>query len=127
MTESTKRELVDRYLAAYTAFDVPGMLSMLSPDIAFENYANGQLTASAQGIEEFRRLAETSRELFSERRQSLVSLRVEVDHAIAVVEFRGRLARDIENGPRAGAEITITGKSEFAFRDGLITRIVDRS
>lgn len=127
MTASSRRELIDRYLAAYTTFDVPGMLSLLSPDIVFENYLNDQLTASARGIDEFRRLAESSRALFSERRQDLVSLRVEDDHAIAVIEFRGTLARDVEDGPAAGTEIAITGKSEFAFRAGRITRIVDRS
>lgn len=127
MNPSSTKELVDRYLAAYTAFDVPGMLSLLSPDVVFENYANDQLTATAQGIDEFRKLAESSRDLFSERSQSLVSLRVEDDHAIAVIEFRGRLSRGIADGPGAGAEIAITGKSEFAFRDGRIIRIVDRS
>ena len=61
------------------------------------------------------------------REQKRVSLRVEDRHAIAVVMFKGILARDIEDGPAAGSMIELTGKTEFEFSDGRITRIIDRS
>lgn len=121
------RALVERYLAAYTSFDVERMCDLLAPAIRFENYADDQLTASATGIDEFRRLAEGSAGLFSAREQKLVSLRVEGSTAIAVVMFKGTLARDIEGGPVAGSTIGLTGKSEFEFNDGRIMRIIDRS
>ena len=64
---TSNKALIQQYLAAYTAFDIPGMLALLAPDVVFENYTSDQLTASAQGIEEFRTLAEQSRGLFAER------------------------------------------------------------
>lgn len=121
------KALIQQYLAAYTAFDLPAMLALLTPDVVFENYSNDQLTASTEGVEAFRALAEQSRNLFTEREQCLTALREWPDRAVAGIAFRGVLAADIPGGPKAGTVIELEGKSEFAFRDGLITRIVDRS
>ncbi|MBE2211495.1 MAG: nuclear transport factor 2 family protein [Xanthomonadaceae bacterium] len=121
------RALVDRYLTAYIAFDVAGMCALLDPEVVFENYSDDVLTAATKGVEAFRRLAEDSAALFATRAQKLVSLRLEADRAIAVIDFEGVLARDIEGGPAAGSVIALTGKSEFEFRGGAITRIIDRS
>lgn len=124
---AARRALVERYLAAYMAFDVAGMCALLSPEVVFENYSNDQLTARANGIDAFRRLAEGSAALFASRAQKLVSLRVEADRAIAVIDFEGVLARDIEGGPAAGSVIALTGRTEFEFQEDAITRIIDRS
>lgn len=121
------KALIQQYLAAYTAFDIQGMLALLSPDVVFENYTSDQLTASAQGVEQFRALAEQSQHLFSEREQQLTALREWPERAVAGIAFRGVLAADIPDGPKAGTVIELDGKSEFEFRNGLITRIVDRS
>ena len=121
------RRLVDRYLAAYTAFDVEAMCALLAPGVVFENHADDRLTASATGIDDFRALAMSSAELFSSRSQRIVSMRVEDDRAIAVIAFEGVLARDIDGGPTAGTNISLMGKTEFEFRDGRIIRIIDRS
>lgn len=121
------KALIQQYLAAYTAFDLPGMLALLASDVVFENYSNDQLTASAHGIEQFRSLAEQSSGLFVEREQRLTALREWPERAVAGIAFRGVLAADIPGGPKAGTVIELDGKSEFEFRDGCITRIVDRS
>ena len=52
---------------------------------------------------------------------------MEEDRAIAVIDFEGVLARDIEGGPAAGSVIALTGKTEFEFQGDAITRIIDRS
>lgn len=121
------KALIQQYLAAYTTLDIPGMLALLAPDVVFENYTNDQLTASAIGIDQFRALAEQSSGLFAEREQQLTALREWPARAVAGIAFRGVLAADVPGGPRAGTVIELDGKSEFEFRDGLITRIVDRS
>lgn len=83
MNDSEPKELIGRYINAYNAFDIDGMLALLSPDIRFENYAGGQLTASADGIDEFRRLAERAKFLFSEREQRVTSMQVNEHSAVA--------------------------------------------
>jgi ketosteroid isomerase-like protein len=45
-TEDQSRALIERYIAAYNAFDVPGMLVLLHPDVTFENVVGGEVTAT---------------------------------------------------------------------------------
>lgn len=127
MGSSNHKELIDRYLAAYNIFDIDGMLALLSSDIRFENYSGDQLTAQASGIVEFRQLAEQSKALFSEREQRITALELSEYSAIASIAYRGRLAADIPNGPKAGTVLDLHGKSEFWFNGGQIIKIVDRS
>lgn len=127
MSGSRQRGLIDRYINAYNAFDIEGMLALVSPDVRFENYSGDQLTAPANGVDEFRHLAERAKSLFSEREQRVISLEVNQDVAVAEIAFRGRLAADIPGGPAAGTILELQGKSQFSFRDGRITKIIDRS
>lgn len=122
-----ENEQIDRYLAAYNAFDVGGMLATLSPEVRFENYAAGQLTAATSGIEEFRQLAEQSKGMFSEREQRITALEPGDGSIIASIAYRGRLSTDIPDGPRAGTVLDVQGTSEFWFDAGLIAKIIDRS
>jgi ketosteroid isomerase-like protein len=120
-------QTIERYLAAYNAFDVAGMLALLSADVRFENFSGGQLTAAAHGIGEFGRLAEQSTSMFAEREQRITSVE-QGDGAIVIgVAYRGRLAVDIPDGPRAGTVINLQGQTEFRFDGALIASIVDRS
>ncbi len=127
MAETDPPALIDKYVGAYNAFDIEGMLALLSPDIRFENYSAGQLTAAATGIDEFRQLAEQAKVLFSEREQRVTGLRAGEHSTIAEIAYRGRLAVDIPDGPVAGAIIDLRGTTEFSFADNKISRIIDRS
>lgn len=127
MSSSSMKNLIDRYLAAYNAFDVDGMLSTLSADVRFQNYSGDRLTAEANGIDEFRKLAEHATSLFSAREQRITSLEFGQDSAVATIAYQGTLAVDIPDGPPAGTVLDLEGRSEFSFHDGKITSIVDRS
>lgn len=121
------KDLIDRYLAAYNTFDIDGMLALLSPDVRFENYAGDRLTDAVTGIDAFRELADKSRTLFSEREQRVIGLAFDQDVAVADIAYRGRLAVDVPDGPSAGTVLDLQGQSTFSFRNGRISRIVDRS
>ncbi len=127
MPPSSPQDLIDRYLTAYNAFDIDGMLTLLSPEVRFENYSDGKLTATADGIDEFRKLAEHARNLFSEREQRITALERGEGTVIAQIAYRGRLAADIPGGPKAGTVMDLQGQSEFSFDGGKISRIIDRS
>ena len=127
MSNSDKEKLIDRYLVAYNSFDIGGMLALLSPDVRFENYSGGQLTDATNGIEEFKKLAEKSQSLFSDREQRITRLNHNQDFAIADISYRGKIAADIPNGPPAGTVLDLQGQSEFYFKAGQISKIVDRS
>jgi hypothetical protein len=126
--QANEQELViQKYIAAYNAFDVDGMLKLLSPDVRFENRSGAQLTTEASGIDDFRRLAHRAKAMFSEREQRITSLKQSADSIIVRIAYRGQLAVDIPDGPRAGTVLNLNGESEFAFKDGLISKIIDRS
>jgi hypothetical protein len=127
MIDAHEKDRIERYLAAYNAFDIEAMLAQLDPAIRFENFAGGQLTAEASGIEAFRRLAEQSKDLFSEREQRITGLARQDGMLVADIAWRGRLAADVPGGPPAGTLLEMSGRSEFAFGDGGIVKIVDRS
>lgn len=127
MNDSLRRDLVARYIDAYNAFDIDGMLAPLAPDVRFENWAGGQMTASSEGIDAFRGLAEQGKGMFSQREQRIASLAAHGDGLLARIDWRGTLAVDIPDGPQAGTELALSGESEFGFAGGRIVRIVDRS
>jgi hypothetical protein len=127
MIDAHEKDSIERYLAAYNAFDIEAMLAQLDPAIRFENFAGGQLTAEASGIEAFRRLAEQSKDLFSEREQRITALARQDGMLVADIAWRGKLAADLPGGPPAGTLLEMSGRSEFVFGDGGILKIVDRS
>jgi ketosteroid isomerase-like protein len=125
--EDPCRALIDRYLVAYNAFDVPAMLALLHPEITFQNVAGGEVTAAAQGIDEFRQLAERAVQLFSSRQQTIRRYSRDGDGAEVEIDYQGVLAADLGPELRAGETLRLSGRSTFRFRGGLIVRIVDES
>ena len=121
------RALIERYLAAYNAFDVAGMMDLLHPDVSFENVAGGEVTASAQGREEFRALAEHAATLFTSRHQSIRQYVPTATGAQVEIDYEGVLATDLGPDLRAGQTLRLVGRSTFEFRDGRIVRLVDES
>lgn len=131
MTTDPHRLLVERYLAAYNAFDVPGMLATLDPAIEFENVADRVVTARASGIAEFRALAEQAAALFARREQRITSWAPEGARVVVGIAYEGVLAATLPPGLppefEPGGTLRLAGRSTFHFRDGLIVRIVDES
>jgi hypothetical protein len=127
MTTDEKLALIDRYLRAYNTFDLAGLLAMIHPEVIFQNISAGRVTAAASGVEEFRRLAEQSAELFAIRSQTRVGYSIEGDQIIIEVIFEGALAADWPPAGRAGEKLRLSGRTEFGFAEGLIARIIDLS
>jgi ketosteroid isomerase-like protein len=121
------RALIERYLAAYNAFDVAAMMNLLHPDVSFENAAGGEVTASAQGREEFRALAEHAATLFTSRRQSIREYTPTATGAQVEIDYEGVLATDLGADLHAGQTLRLVGRSTFEFRNGRIVRLVDES
>ena len=127
MNEDNKQSLIERYLEAYNTFDIEGMMSVIHPDIEFKNVNGGEVNATASGADEFRKLAEQSKGLFTMRKQTITSFETKDDQAFIGIDYEGVLASDFPNGMKAGEILRLNGRSEFAFRDGKIYRITDIS
>lgn len=121
------RALIDRYLDAYNRLDVEGMLATLHPQVSFENITAGVITVRTQGIEEFRRLAQSTLPLFARRRQTVTSYVEQHGVAQVGIAFEGVFALDLPNGARAGQAIALGGRSEFRVHDGLLIHVADIS
>ncbi|RYF51192.1 MAG: nuclear transport factor 2 family protein, partial [Cytophagaceae bacterium] len=61
MQVNVQEQMIQKYIDAYNAFDVDGMLKLLSPDVRFENWSGVHLTAEASGIDKFKQLAEQAK------------------------------------------------------------------
>ena len=127
MQANEQVQVIQKYIAAYNAFDVDGMLKHLSPEVRFENWSGNHRTAEASGIGEFRQLAEQAKGMFSEREQRITAIKQGAESVIVTIAYRGQLAVDIPGGPCAGTVLDLNGESEFVFDGGLISKIVDRS
>ena len=119
--------LIERYVAAYNEFDVDGMLETLSPDVRFENWSGGQLTAAIDVRDAFLVLDEHAITMFLEREQRVTALAPRGDALVAAIAWRGQLAVDVPGGPPAGTRLALRGESEFVVRDGQLALVVDRS
>jgi ketosteroid isomerase-like protein len=127
MNPAEMRTLVDRYIDAYNRMDVEGMLLVVHPDIEFMHISDGVVIANTRGVSDLKTLAEQSLSVFSERHQAILSFEANGTRAVAAISFRAVLASDHLNGFKVGHELTLTGRSEFEFRDGEIIKITDIS
>ncbi len=127
MNDDEKRSIIQEYLHFYNTFDIDGMISVIHSDIVFKNVYYGEVNATAFGIDEFRSLAEQSKQLFSSRKQTMLKFQAKDDQAFIDVAYEGVLASDLPNGMKAGEALRLNGRSEFTFRDGKIHRLKDIS
>lgn len=127
MSPTGMRSLVDQYLDAYNRRDVDGMLAGVHPQVEFKNISAGVVNASARGVAELRNLAQQSLSLFSERRQVIDSFEGQGSRAVASITFYAVVAKDLPNGLKKGQVLNLSGRSEFEFQDGAISKITDIS
>ncbi|QVL30093.1 nuclear transport factor 2 family protein [Telmatocola sphagniphila] len=127
MVQSECRDLILQYIAAYNCFDVDAMLALMTEDVNFRNISGGQVTATASGKAELRKLAEQTAKLFHEREQQVIGIEFRGNAAIASIKYRGLLASDITGLAVAGTWLELQGLSEFIFSGARIASLVDRS
>ncbi len=121
------RALVDHYIDAYNRKDIDDMLISIHPQVEFRNTSAGVVNARANGIAELRVLAQQSLSLFSERNQKIESFELQGRVAVATIAFRAVVAADLPNGLKKGQVLNLSGRSEFEFQDGAISRVTDIS
>jgi len=125
MSPTDVRTIVEHYIDAYNRMDVDAMLEVVHPNVEFQNIVAGVVNASTSGVAELEALARQSLALFSERRQVIESFEVQGSRAAAAIAFRAVVARDLPNGLKKGQVLTLSGRSEFEFKDGAISKITD--
>lgn len=127
MSSTNIRALIDHYIDAYNRKDIDDMLTGVHPQVEFKNISAGVVNASTNGVAELRTLAQQSLSLFSERHQKIESFELQDHVAVATIAFRAVVAADLPNGLKKGQVLNLSGRSEFEFQDGAISKITDIS
>jgi len=127
MNQKQMLEVINGYIGAYNAMDVPGMLSFLHENITFHTVTHGIYGLSVHGHDEFGQLAVRSLTIFKSRKQTMSQTVFETDTANADIDYIGTLAQDMNAFGKAGETITFKGRSKFVFKDGLIHVLTDYS
>ena len=127
MEANDRKNLIERFIRAYNSFDIDGMMVLMHPKCSFQNISDGQVTASAEGVRQFRELAERAKALFSTRSQTIIAYKFEQESVTVDIDFEGVLRLDLPNGLKAAQTLKLKGQSVFRFRDGLIYELIDQS
>lgn len=124
---TNKEKIIQNYIEGYNQFDIDKMVADFDESIVFENIQNGETNMILNGIKEFTVQAEKAKEYFSERKQTITSLRQDEITAIVDIDYYAVLAIDFPNGLKAGQGLNMKGKSIFQFLDDKIIKLTDMS
>jgi hypothetical protein len=119
--------IVSRYISAYNAMDVDGMLACLDQNVRFTNLSEAEVTAETRGIEAYADLARAGAAAFRHRRQTITGSISVGERTMVKIHFEAIVAADLPNGWKAGQELAFGGTSYFEHLGGKIGMIVDGS
>lgn len=123
---SRQKELIDLYISGYNSFNMKKMLLPLHSKVVFENYKNGELNMKLDGIKAFKKQAQKGFQMFSKRRQEILSVEHKEDMSEAVINYSATLKVNVGD-KKAGEVMNTTGKSIYHFKDDRISKIEDYS
>ena len=121
------QKIIEQYVQAYNRFDVPGMTKDMSPDIVFENISDGQLNLRTVGKDAFINQAESAKDYFTQREQTIRKWKWGEDRVLISIDYEATLAIDFPDGPKKGETLRLQGISEFQFRNDKIISLTDRT
>ena len=127
MEHAALKEAVTVYIEAYNRFDVDGMLAPLHEEVVFRNIANGEVSLTTTGKEDFRGQAEQAARYFSEREQRVTHWQLAGNRVKVAIDYCATVAMELPNGLKPGDTLRLQGKSVFQFGDGKIISIEDIS
>lgn len=127
MNNTKVKSLVQQYVDAYNAFDIDGMTALLHEEIEFRDISDGDLEVETKGIDEFRKLAEQSKDILSERCQTIKKFTTLPNKVEIEIDYEATLAIDLPIGLNAGEKLKLQGKSIFEIKDNKLIVIEDYS
>jgi len=125
MKEKRMKKIIDEYVKAFNKFDVEGMVKDLHENMEFKNITNGEVNVELNGKIAFKNQLEQGNNLFKKREMKITDQKFENNIVENKVDFKGVLAMDIPDGPKAGELIKIKNKSIFYFKNGKVISIED--
>lgn len=122
-----QKQIIENYVNSYNNFDIEGMITHLDESVVFENISNGKVDLRTEGLSEFKKQAETAKQYFRERKQSIVTWEYNDSFVSIDIDYEAKLDVDLPNGMKSGDTLKLKGKSRFEFHEGKIVKITDES
>ncbi|MEX0662375.1 MAG: nuclear transport factor 2 family protein [Balneolaceae bacterium] len=122
-----QKQIVENYVTSYNKFDIDGMIAELDGNIVFENISNGKVDLRTEGVDEFKKQAESAKKIFRQRKQTIDNW--QFSNSIVSIDIKYEAIVDITlpNGLKSGDSLKLKGKSVFEFNEGKIVKITDES
>ena len=120
-------KIITKYISAYNALDVGGMLECLADDVEFQNISNRHINTHTHSKEEFEALANMGVTAFKSRKQSVIRFMTVSNITLVEISYEAIVASNLPNGWTAGQHLSFTGASAFELRDDKIAKIIDES
>lgn len=122
-----QKGIIEDYITSYNNLNIEGMVKNLDTNVVFENVTDGEVDLKIEGLEEFRKQAESTKQYFAERNQTIESWKFDGDKVTIGISYKAVLAIDLSEGLKKGDTLELVGQSVFQFEDGKIRRITDLS
>lgn len=123
-----REAIVENYIEGYNSFDIEKMTRDMDESVQFKNVSDGKVNMELDGIDAFRQQAQEATAYFSERTQTINSVKHENGAVEIEVAYVAIAAGDLPNGWRKGQEIHLSGTSVFTFsKENRIISITDIS
>ncbi|MEX0287992.1 MAG: nuclear transport factor 2 family protein [Flavobacteriaceae bacterium] len=122
-----QRSMIKAYINAYNNMDVDGMTEDLAEDVVFENISSNKVDLRTEGLQAFKKQAESALQYFTKRKQSIKDWEFSDSKVTIVIDYEAILAIDLPNGLKKGDTLKLEGASEFEFEKGKIKSIRDKS
>jgi len=122
-----QKQIVENYVTSYNNFDIDGMIANLDENVVFENISNGKVDLRTEGLDQFKKQAETAKEYFRQRKQTIEDWKFSDSIVSIKINYQAILDIDLPNGLKSGDSLNLKGKSIFKFNEGKIVKITDES
>lgn len=123
-----REAIVENYIEGYNSFDIEKMTRDMDESVQFKNVSNGEINMELDGIDVFRQQAQEAAAYFSERTQTINSVKHENGAVEIEIAYHAIVATELPNGWKKGQEIHLTGTSVFTFnKENKIISITDIS
>jgi len=121
------KDIFMRYVSAYNAKDVSGMLACFDEACVFENFSAGKITVRTESKAELEALARKSAEAFDTREMKVIAVIEGADRLAAEIDYHAVLRADLAPELKAGNQLELRGVSICEFSGDRIVRLSDYS
>lgn len=121
------KDIVERYIKFYNAFQISEMVELFTDDCIFQNVSNSSGIITTVGKDELQKLAKQNLALFSKKEQIVTNWVIGENKIAVEIDFTAELACDFPNGMKKGDTLQLKGVSIYEFKSDKIKRLVDFS